>query len=163
ADFVESILIGLMRGANAEAADINENGDVPEGFVPCFGGRSISPTGELLSPAYAVPRRTLSEDMMLGSGDVLIRSIFMANSERKSHPATLVTDDRLPATFDRSCLRIRFRSEVPPHVAELLLGYLKSPHAKDWLIANGVQTTLNAGILSRLEVPDPSREVLGAI
>jgi hypothetical protein len=34
---------------------------------------------------------------------------------------------------------------------------------RDWLLANGVHTTLNVSILQRLEVPDPSSEVLEAL
>ncbi len=44
-----------------------------------------------------------------------------------------------------------------------LVGYLNSQHARNGLIAEGVQTTLTLSVLQRLEVPDPAPDVLKAL
>jgi hypothetical protein len=162
--FATKIAVGLHRSLEAKrVVELNEAGSAPEGAVVCFGGRSIGKGGTLLSPVCAVLAEGLSEALMLQSGDVLLRSIVDLRTKGPLTLAAAVTEDMLPATFDRSCIRVRWRSDMPLAVADLLVGYLNSTHVRDWLIANGVQVALNVATLERLEVPDPSKELLGAL
>src|SRR5262249_5575324 len=96
-------------------------------------------------------------------GDVLVRSIVDLRTDASLTLAAIVTEDRLPATFDQSCIRVRWRPHVRADVAELLVGFLNSARVRDWLIAIGVQLHLNFSALNRLEVPDPSNELLDAL
>jgi hypothetical protein len=164
ADFTTQITVGLHRTFQAERViQLDEAGVIPPGALFCFGGRSIGKGGTLFGPVCAVLAEGLSEDLMLRAGDVLLRSIVNLRANGSFTLAGTVTEDMLPATFDRSCIRVRWRPDVRPDVAELLVGYLNSEHAKRWFIANGVQNTLNMDTLRRLEVPDPSNELLGAL
>lgn len=164
ADFAIYITLGLQRALEAKRfVQMDEAGVAPQGTVICFGGRSIGKGGEILSPVCAVLAEGLSEDLRLRAGDVLLRSIVDLRANGSFTLAGTVTENMLPATFDRSCIRVRWRPDVRPHVAELLVSYLNSSHAKSWFIANGVQHGLNVDTLRRLEVPDPSTELLDAL
>jgi hypothetical protein len=162
--FAAQITVGLDRTKEAKLiVQLDDSGAAPEGAVPCFGGRSIGKGGTLLSPVCAILCRGVPEDVMLRPGDVLLRSIVDVRTKGPLTLAAIVTEERLPATFDRSCIRIRWRPEVRPDVTDLLASYLNSVHVRHWLIANGVQITLSVANVKRLEVPDPSDELLAAL
>ena len=162
-DFATRITLGLHRTLEAKRiVALDESGAAPQGAKVCFGGRSIGKGGTMLGPVCAVLVEGLSEDFNLQAGDVLLRSIVELRRDGPITLAATVTEEMLPATFDRSCIRIRWKPDVRPDVAELLVSYLNSAHVKDWLVANGVQATLNMATLRRLEVPDPSNDLLAA-
>jgi hypothetical protein len=160
-EWVENFRVGLKRTVGA--VDLNETNHVPADAVPCFGGRSIQRGGQLGEPVCAIKRAGLSKEMMLRPGDVLVRSIVGLSPHHDPVLAVRVPEHATPATFDRTCIRLRWRPEVNDQVANLLVGYLNSQHARHWLIAHGVQITLNPAVLRRLEVPDPSPEIVKAL
>lgn len=160
-EWVKNFRVGLKRTVGA--VDLGEAGTAPEGTVLCFGGRSIQRGGQLGPPVCAVKRDGIPKEMMLRPGDILVRSIAGLSPQHDPLVAARVPEHALPATFDRTCIRLRWRPVVDNQVADLLIGYLNSRHARDWLIAHGVQSTLNPSVLRQLEVPDPSPEVLKAL
>ena len=163
-EFVEDIRGGLHRALDSfRVRELDDTGLVPENAIPCFGGRSIELGGRLGSPICAVQPEGLSKNLLLNPGDMLVRSILCLRQGTASVLAAMVTKDSLPATFDRTCIRLRWKSDLSVQVATLLGGYLNSTHARDWLIAHGVQNTLSVDILRQLEVPHPSNEVLKAL
>lgn len=162
-ELAESLSTGLHRAVEAHRIELHENGSMPDGAIACFGGRSIGRKGELTSPVCGVLREGLSDDVLLRPGDVLVRTIVNPSSMGSSVFAAVVTDEVLPATFDRTCICIRWRDEIPQESRNLLAAYLNSTHARHWLTAHGVQLTLNLSVLEKLEVPDPSADVVSAL
>jgi hypothetical protein len=163
-DFVADIRGGLHRAFDRERLrELNDSESPRDGYCHCFGGQSIRPDGRLGSPVCEARSEGLPPESRLRAGDVLVRSIINLRQDRSSVLAAVVTEDQLPATFDRTCLRIRFRDDVHSDVTELIAGYLNSSHTREWLTANGVQLSLNADTLRRLEVPDPSEELRQAL
>jgi hypothetical protein len=160
-EWVESIRVGLKRTIGA--VELSETTAIPADTTPCFGGRSIQRGGQLGDPVCAVKRAGISKEMMLRPGDVLVRAIVGLSPHHEPILAARVPEHATPATFDRTCIRLRWRPEVDDQVIDLLVGYLNSQHARQWLIAHGVQVTLNPSLLRRLEVPDPSPEVVQAL
>jgi hypothetical protein len=161
-DLAEPVRAGLHRTVEAHRiVELGDTGLAPSGAVACFGGRSIGPEGRLLSPVCAVLREGLPDDFLLRPGDVLVRSIISPTSNRLVL-AAVASEEALPATFDRTCMRIRWRDNVPQHARSLLVDYLNSTHARSWLTAHGAHLTLSASMLENLEVPDPSQEVVRA-
>lgn len=92
-----------------------------------------------------------------------MRSIVGLSAHSDAIVAARVPKHAIPATFDRTCIRLRWHSDVDGQATDLLIGYLNSRHARDWLLANGVQTTLNVSTLEQLEVPKPRTEVIEAL
>jgi hypothetical protein len=162
--FVENVQIGLERAVEAHRiVEFDENGQVPQGAVLCYGGHSIQRGAQLGEPVCAIKSDGLPANMWLRPGDVLVRTLIGLSMHSDVIIATRVPQHATPATFDRTCIRLRWRPEVNDQVIDLLVGFLNSRHTRDWLLANGVHTTLNVAILQRLEVPNPSPEVLEAL
>lgn len=163
-DFVEDIRSGLHRATEAgRFRDVEEDGSVPGGWVACFGGRSVRQGGELGSPVCAVRSEGLPPEVLLRPGDVLARAIVDVRGGGAPILAARVPEGALPASFDRTCLRIRWKAALDPRTADLLTDYLNSTHAGAWLQAHGVGHTLSIAVLQRLQVPDPSEDVLDAL
>lgn len=166
-ELVSDITAGIHRTVEAkrvlEVVDLDENANLPHGAIACFSGRSIDRDGKLLNPAYAVPLEGLPERMFLQKGDVLVRTLIGRASEHKAAFAAIVPEEVLPAAFDQSCIRIRWRKDVSRRAALILTGYLNSTHVRKWLIANGAGIAVNVDTLNRLEMPDPSTELLDAL
>jgi hypothetical protein len=163
-EFVESMQVGLERTVQAHwVVELDENGQSPKDAVPCYGGRSIQRGAWLGVPVCAIRSDGLSVDMWLRPGDVLVRSIVGLSAHSDAIVAARVPKHATPATFDRTCIRLRWRADVDDQVTDLLIGYLNSRHARDWLLADGVHTTLNVSTLERLEVPNPWTEVVEAL
>jgi len=113
--------IGLHRTIEPQRfTQLDESGGAPPGSVVCFGGRSIGKGGVLLSPTSGVIAEGLSKDEMLQPGDTLLRSIVDLRANGPLTLAATVTEDLMPATFDRSCIRIRWRPNLRSDVRELL-------------------------------------------
>lgn len=75
-------------------------------------------------------------------------------------PALTLPD---PATLE-STFQARSGAEgLVDKLEELVRGYLGSPHALEWLKAEGALPKLRKGHLERLPVPQPKKEVLEAL
>lgn len=74
-ELVQSFRIGLVRTVEAHRiVELNEDGHIPEGAVSCYGGRSIQRGAQLGEPVCAIRSDGLSADMLLCSGDMLVRA-----------------------------------------------------------------------------------------
>lgn len=131
--------------------------------VPCLTGRSIDIDGRINDWRLRVPLAGLDSGQMLAAGDVLIRTIGRRRTDKKPLIGAIVTADILPATFDHSLFRLRWRPEIPKLVQELLTSYLGSEHIRISLVAEGVGLSLTQAVLTDLQVPYPSDEVLLAL
>lgn len=162
--WIHDARIGLHRKQHAERfRELDDADRIPEGTIACFGGRSIRRDVELGSPVAAVDPLGVPPDLLLTSGDVLVRSILAPRANAPMVAAAAVAERDLPATFDHTCIRLRWSRDLDPRTREMIVAYLNSSHARDWLIAHGVQVALNVPTLKQLEIPDPSREVLEAL
>lgn len=126
--------------------------------VSTFGRRSLA-DGELGRPTHMLAEPLPPSDTRLQAGDLLLG----LRPEADTLTVVRVPDDALPATFETDLLTVRFRDEVPVQIRELVRGYLGSPHALEWLKAEGALPRLRREHLERLPVPRPKKEVLEAL
>jgi len=126
--------------------------------VSTFGRRSLT-EGELGRPTHMLAEPMPPSDSRLQTGDLLVG----VAPEAETLTVVRVPEEALPATFEADLLAVRFREEVPLQIRELVRGYLGSPHALEWLRAEGALPRLRRGHLERLPVPRPKKELLEAL
>jgi hypothetical protein len=164
---LEEWLVGLELGLSRVATAADQSFPVPDesappGVLPCYTGRDISRTGDLSEPRLYLKREAVDGRHMLHAGDVLVR-VLRRPGERLV--LARVPESALPATFDQTCMRLRFREDLATSLVDLILEYLRSAHVDPWLQASGAGAGphLPSAVLKRLPVPDPSPEVLAAL
>ncbi len=161
-DLAESLRLGLnFKSLSERLVELDEHGAAPNEAIACYSGRSLQADGGVGAPRCAVRSHGLEKEHLLAPGDLLIRAVA-----HPSQPLVVAQVDaqQAPAVVDHSVVVLRFKAEVTEQSAELIRGYLRSRHARDWLIANGVGGgNLQVRDFSRLEVPVPRREILEAL
>lgn len=162
-DIVHDFCLGIHRTLEAALfRDLDDTEGVADGHIPCFGGRCIQKSGVLHAPVWQVLQERVPTQLHLRAGDILVRRIVKSSRTEAPVLAAGVTGSDLPATFDDTCIRIRFLDD-DVDVPKLVADYLNSVHARDWLIAHGVGLSIPIGTMQQLEVPIPSEELRQAL
>jgi hypothetical protein len=163
-DLVESLSLGLRRAVDAEHFGVlDADVELPKGALPCFSFRSVQLDERLGETSRFVrPTMQIRPEAMLQDGDLLIRRMNGPDG-RVPIVACQVRAFHVPATFDDSCIRLRFRDEIPDSIRRVIQGYLRSEHVRVWLRAHGAAINLTPTLLKSLEVPYPSTEVFEAM
>lgn len=163
-ELVTSISLGLPIGSIQpdDLIQLPDGEEWPSEVLPLFSGRMISHDGTLAAPTRGLRRGAAPPENLLEEGDILVRAIGRFNSEQSVLTAA-VPQHAAGGTFDSSIVRIRFSDSLAVVARELVVGYLRSPHADAALRARGAQIHLRPSLLSELLVPEPSSEIAAAL
>ena len=122
--------------------------------IPIITGRSIREDGVL---DFGKPRRYLlkKELMNLQSGDLCLRAFIHQSLERL--PVVEITESDLPLAANDSVIVLRPRKDTSTEDRELLVAFLRSSQALEFLIAEGADLRAFPSYLSQIPVPVPDR------
>jgi hypothetical protein len=126
--------------------------------------RDLQRDGVIAAPDEDVTRWAfVPEDRQLKAGDILLQRIFVP-SDRHGLRAVEVTEEDLPAVAND--LVITLRPKRPLSTAEhiLILGFLRSPLARQFAVAAGSElASLSRDVLREVHLPQPDEALSAAL
>ena len=135
----------------------------PQGASRVITGRDLQRDGVIAAPDEDATRWvSVSEGLQLRAGDILLQRVFVPN-DRYGLRAVEVTEEDLPAVANDTVITLRPRRPLSAPERILILGFLRSPLARQLAVAAGGEVHLSRDVLKEVHVPQPDEALSTAL
>jgi hypothetical protein len=135
----------------------------PQGASRVITGRDLQRDGVIAAPDEDVTRWVfVTEDRQLKVGDILLQRMFVP-SDRLGLRAVEVTEEDLPAVANDLVITLRPKRPLSASERILILGFLRSPLARQFAAAAGSQANLSRDALREVHLPQPDEALSAAL
>ena len=126
-------------------------------------GRDLQRDGVIAAPDEDVTRWVfVPEDRQLKVGDILLQRIFVP-SDQHGLRAVAVTEEDLPAVANDLVVTLRPKRPLSAPERILILGFLRSPLARQFAAAAGNLANLSRDALREVHLPQPDEALSAAL
>lgn len=126
-------------------------------------GRDLQRDGVIAAPDEDTTRwASVPEERQLKVGDILLQRVF-SPTDRFGLRTVEVTEADLPAIANDMVITLRPRRLLSPSERILILGFLRSPLARQFAVAAGSQVHLSRDALKQVHIPQPDEALSTAL